>query len=60
MKRYARDLTANDILIYEPQIPTDIYGMAIEVKTRGYSYATGNLKTTLSLFRLSERGLLFT
>src|SRR6266699_5456033 len=32
LKRYAKDLTADDILTYEPQQPVDIYGMAIGVK----------------------------
>ena len=29
-KRFAKDLTADDILTYEPQKPVDIYGMAME------------------------------
>ena len=32
LKRFAKDLTADDILAYEPNIPVDIYGMAIGVK----------------------------
>jgi hypothetical protein len=32
LKRYAKDLTANDILTYELQTPIDIYGKAIGVK----------------------------
>jgi hypothetical protein len=32
LKRYAKDLTAEDILMYEPNKPVDIYGMAIGVK----------------------------
>lgn len=32
LRRYAKDLTAGDILAYEPNTPVDIYGMAIGVK----------------------------
>lgn len=32
LKLYAKDLTADDILPYEPGMPVDIYGMAIGVK----------------------------
>ena len=32
LKRYAKDLTADDILTYEPQTPVDIYGMAVGLK----------------------------
>ncbi len=32
LKRYARELTADDILPYEPGKPVDIYGMAIGIK----------------------------
>jgi hypothetical protein len=31
-RRYAKELTTDDILIYEPGVPVDIYGMAIGVK----------------------------
>ncbi len=31
-RRFAKDLTADDILPYEPGVPVDIYGMAIGVK----------------------------
>ena len=33
-KRFAKELTAEDILTYEPTVPIDIYGMAIGVKPR--------------------------
>jgi hypothetical protein len=32
LKRFAKDLTAEDILTYEPNTPIDIYGMAIGVR----------------------------
>lgn len=32
LKRYAKDITTDDILTYEPEKPVDIYGMAIGVK----------------------------
>jgi hypothetical protein len=32
LRRYARGLTADDILPYQPDVPVDIYGMAIGVK----------------------------
>jgi hypothetical protein len=31
-RRFAKELSADDILIYEPGVPVDIYGMAIGVK----------------------------
>ncbi len=32
LKRYAKDLTEDDILTYEPNKPVDIYGMAIGIR----------------------------
>ncbi len=32
LRRYARELTADDILPYEPGVSIDIYGMAIGIK----------------------------
>jgi tetratricopeptide (TPR) repeat protein len=32
LRRYAKDLSADDILRYEPGVPVDIYGMAIGIR----------------------------
>lgn len=63
LKRYARELTADDILPYEPGVPVDVYGMAIGVKpgfSKGQKRLYGErliLGTRSVILDLGKRGI---
>jgi hypothetical protein len=63
-KRFARDLTADDILIYEPNTPIDIYGMGIGIvpavsKTQKREFGAELIKGGFNVIAdLGKRGII--